>query len=103
MRQIHCKYCGKLFEKTHNRQIYCSEECFINARRERNSKCQAKRRLMAKNGDLVLPEQKKYGLGSYGTSHRHHPLEDPEREYESIQREMRWLKLKDKRKEHANL
>ena len=30
-----CKYCGKLFERTHASQKYCSSECATNANRER--------------------------------------------------------------------
>lgn len=29
-----CAYCGKLFEKKHNRQKYCTPECATNAHRE---------------------------------------------------------------------
>ena len=29
-----CAYCGREFEKHHNRQIYCSPECRNNAHRE---------------------------------------------------------------------
>ena len=30
-----CKYCGKTYEKHHNRQVYCSDECRTNARKEK--------------------------------------------------------------------
>ena len=32
--QAKCKYCGKTFTKTHNRQTYCSDKCRTEARRE---------------------------------------------------------------------
>ena len=31
-----CKWCGKTFTKTHNRQVYCSTECRKNAKREQD-------------------------------------------------------------------
>lgn len=31
-----CRYCGKEFEKTHNRQMYCSKECSTKAKREQD-------------------------------------------------------------------
>lgn len=31
-----CAYCGKEFEKHHNRQIYCSPECSKEANREKD-------------------------------------------------------------------
>lgn len=75
---------------------YCSDECRCNALREQKAKYQAKRRLLAKKGILVLPEYKKYGLGSYGTSSTSHRKSDFTKEYESIQKEFEHLKLKKK-------
>lgn len=92
-----CKWCRKPFKRTHNRMEYCSDECKLNALREQKAKYQAKRRLLAKKGVLVLPEYKKYGLGSYGTSSSHHMKSDFTKEYESIQKEMEHLKLKKKK------
>ena len=52
-----------------------------------------------KEGVLVLPEYKKYGLGSYGTSKSSHRKSDFTEENEAIQKEMEFLKLrKNKRK-----
>lgn len=31
-----CRYCGREFEKTHNRQMYCSKECSTKAKREQD-------------------------------------------------------------------
>lgn len=76
---------------------YCSDECRCNALREQKAKYQAKRRLLAKKGILVLPEYKKYGLGSYGTSSMSHRKSDFTKEYESIQKEFERLKLKKKK------
>jgi len=96
----YCKWCKTPFLRTHNRMKYCSDDCRDNALREQKAKYQAKRRLLAKKGVLVLPEYKKYGLGSYGTSSSPHMKSDFTKEYESIQREMEHLKLKKrKRKE----
>lgn len=94
----YCKWCRKPFKRTHNRMKYCSEECKTNALREQKAKYQAKRRLLAKKGVLVLPEYKKYGLGSYGTSASAHRKSDFTKEYESIQRDMENIGLKKKRR-----
>ena len=32
--EVRCAYCGKTFEKHHNRQKYCSTTCATNAHRE---------------------------------------------------------------------
>ena len=79
--QTKCKYCGKPFTKRHNRQIYCSESCRTNAKREQKARYQAKRR-------------KKYNLGSYGTSANGHRKETFSQEHIAIQNEMRRLGLK---------
>lgn len=69
----------------------------MHALREQKAKYQAKRRLLAKKGILVLPEYKKYGLGSYGTSSTSHRKSDFTKEYESIQKEFEHLRLKKKK------
>lgn len=74
-----------------------SGECRFNALREQKAKYQAKRRLLAKKGVLVLPEYKKYGLGSYGTSSMSHRKSDFTKEYESIQKELEHLRLKKRK------
>ena len=51
---------------------------------------------MIKKGILVLPENQKYGLGSYGTSHDKHRKESFNEEYDRIQKEFRRLKIKKK-------
>ena len=89
-----CKYCGKPFTKKHNREMYCSKECRLNALREQKARYQAKRRLRIKKGLLVLPEYKKYGLGSYGTSANGHRKSKFTQEYLAIQREMKRLGLR---------
>lgn len=33
--EVRCAYCGKPFKKHHNRQVYCSDECRTNARKEK--------------------------------------------------------------------
>ena len=94
-----CKWCGKIFNRKHNSERYCCDECRFNSLRQQKAKYQAKRRLLAKKGVLVLPEYKKYGLGSYGTSSMCHRKTDLTKEYESIQKEMELLKLKTRNKE----
>lgn len=95
-----CKYCGKPFKKSRKHKRYCSVECRMKSHREIKARYQAKRRLLAKKGVLVLPEYKKYGLGSYGTSATGHRKSDFTKEYEAIQREMELLQIrKDKKKD----
>ena len=89
-----CKYCGKPFTKTHNRQVYCSDSCRLNARREQKARYQAKRRLRIKQKILVVDEYKKYGLGSYGTSENGHRKNKFSQEYIAIQKEMKRIGLK---------
>jgi len=36
--QVKCAYCGKIFEKHHNRQKYCSTQCAENAHREQKNR-----------------------------------------------------------------
>lgn len=37
-----CKYCGNLFTKTHNRQVYCSDLCRKKALQDQKAKYQRK-------------------------------------------------------------
>ena len=100
--RAYCKWCRKPFTKTHHSMKYCSGKCKLNALREQKAKYQAKRRLLAKKGTLVLPEYRKYGLGSYGTSHTAHRKSDFTKEYERIQKEFEHLRLK-KRKQSGEI
>lgn len=90
----HCKYCGKPFTKTHNRQVYCSDKCRLNARREQKARYQAKRRKKIKQKLLIVDEYKKYNLGSYGTSANGHRKSKFSQEYIAIQKEMKRIGLK---------
>lgn len=89
-----CKYCGKPFNKKHNREVYCSKECRLYALREQKARYQAKRRLLIKRKVLILPEHKISGMGSYGTSATGHRRSNFEEEYRAIQKEMRRIGLK---------
>ncbi len=94
-----CQWCGKIFTKKHHSERYCCDECRFNSLRQQKAKYQAKRRLLVKRGVLVLPEHKKYGLGSYGTSSRSHRITDFSKEYESIQKEKEFLQLETRNRE----
>lgn len=91
---VKCKYCGKPFTKSHNRQMYCSDSCRRNALREQKARYQAKRRLKIKQKVLIVDEYKKYGLGSYGTSANGHRKNNFSHEYMAIQKEMKRIGLK---------
>lgn len=83
-----CKWCGKPFEKTHNRQEYCSDRCFRFARLEQKAVYQRKRRKMINDGELISNESKHLGTGFLGE----HCHDDPKKEYESIQKELKRIK-----------
>ena len=89
----HCKYCGKGFIKTHNHQLYCSEKCRKNSRKEQKAAYQRNRRKLVREGKLVVSDQEKYNkyASNLLSQHRH---KDFKREYRAIQREMKRLKLK---------
>ena len=53
-----CKWCGKPFTKQHNRQEYCSDECFQYARQEQKAIYQRKRRKLINNNELVSNESR---------------------------------------------
>lgn len=42
---IECNYCGRRFRRKYQSQKYCSLSCRRNAKREQNTKTQAKRRI----------------------------------------------------------
>lgn len=84
-----CKYCGKPFYKEHNKTCYCSDECRLNALREQKAEYQRKRRKLINKGVLVSNEKEYIGT-QFLSQHRQEDFED---EYESIQKEMKRLKL----------
>ena len=83
-----CKWCGKPFKKTHNRQEYCSEECFRYARLEQKAIYQRKRRKLINNGVLISNESQYIGTGFLSE----HCQDDFDKEYESIQKELKRIK-----------
>ncbi|MDO5820928.1 MAG: hypothetical protein Q4Q32_03820 [Methanobrevibacter sp.] len=83
-----CKWCGKPFTKQHNRQEYCSDECFNYARLEQKAIYQRKRRKLINNNELVSNESRHLGTG-YLSQHRH---EDFEKEHASIQKELKRIR-----------
>ena len=86
-----CKWCGCLFEKLHNKQQYCCDECRYQARLESKRRYINKR--MARD---KLYNTRRYNvtrLGSMGTNTRSHPIPDFERERESVRQELKMLGL----------
>lgn len=89
-----CKYCGKPFNKTHNRQMYCSPYCCKQAVREQKARYQRKRRKLVRDGVLIVTDREK-GCSTYNSNFlSEHPHADFKREYKAIEREMKRLKLK---------
>ena len=74
-----CKYCGKPYKKQHNRQVYCSQECRKNAKREQDR--QAWTRWFHKNKKKLYTTR--LGTRTIGPK----PNPDPEREAEIIRNE----------------
>ena len=85
-----CKFCGKLFIKKHNAQKYCCDKCSHEAELESKRKYINKR-----NRRKVFNTRIKNltTLGSLGTNSSSHMKNSFEEEYDSIQTEMRMLKL----------
>ena len=80
-----------LFEKLHNKQQYCCDECRYQARLESKRRYIHKR--MARD---KLYNTRRYNvtrLGSMGTNTRSHPIQDFERERESVRQELKMLGL----------
>lgn len=81
-----CAYCGKTFTKTHNRQIYCSEECRYHAHREKHNI--RNRRYYYKHKKRI--NQTKIGTRTIGPK----PNPDIKRETEIVQNEIERIGLK---------
>ncbi len=56
-----CKYCGKEFTKTHNREMYCCDKCRYFSRKEQRAAYQRKRRKLIREGILISKETVKIG------------------------------------------
>lgn len=86
----HCKYCGQLFIKTHNRIMYCSNECRCYALKEQKAIYQQKRRLLIKNGELISNENRELGTTFLSV----HPKSDFILEEKAIKRELKRIGVK---------
>jgi predicted nucleic acid-binding Zn ribbon protein len=76
-----CAYCGKEYTKTHNRQMYCSDECRKNSRKE-------KRRIYDSRYYYKNRYKRNYTLiGTRCIGPHKHP--DDDREAEIVQNEIR--------------
>ena len=80
-----CAYCGKEFEKHHNRQVYCSDECRSNARKDKKRQY---------NSTYYYKNRKRLHQTLIGTrciGPKPHP--DTEREPEIVQNEVERIGL----------
>lgn len=84
--EVECEWCGELFTKTHNRQIYCCEECATNAKREQDRHHWL--RWFYRNRERLYLTQ--LGTRTLGP----HPNPDEEKEKEIIEKELQRLGLK---------
>ena len=80
-----CAQCGKEFERKHNRQIYCSDECRTEAKKLQDRKARLK--WVNKNKKHLYQTQ----LGTRTISQHRNP--NPDREHEIIQNEKQRLGL----------
>lgn len=84
-----CNWCGKEFNKNHNRQMYCSDNCRKYARQEKNRGYF--RKYYHKYKD-IMTEEKRCGLGSGLLGPHMHKKESDERK--AIKTEMERFKIK---------
>jgi predicted nucleic acid-binding Zn ribbon protein len=75
-----CAYCGKEYTKTHNRQMYCSDECRTEGNREKTRNRVMKHYYRHKK----RINQTRIGTRTIGP-HKH---ENPTREQEIVQNEI---------------
>ena len=91
MRLYKCRWCGKLFFKEHNKEMYCSPHC------KRESQLQSKRKYQneynRRNKTYNTRNYNLTRLGSKGTSSRTHPKDDFNEELRSVRMEKRMLGL----------
>lgn len=85
-----CKWCGKPFLKNYRTEKYCSDKCRTLALQDQKAEYQRKRRKQIKEGVLISNENKHIGT-NFLSEHCH---EDSDKEYASIQKELKRLKLK---------
>ena len=83
-----CKWCGKPFEKKHNRQEYCSDECARYALLEQKARYNVRYRLKYKS----RKSDSYWGMGSGSLGS--HKKDDFDEELESIRKELRRFKLR---------
>lgn len=76
-----CAYCGKEYIKTHNRQMYCSDECRKNSRQEKRRIYDSKYYYKNKN------RRNQTLIGTRTIGPHKHP--DNNREAEIVQNEIR--------------
>lgn len=84
-----CKYCGKTFQKHHNRQVYCCDSCRENGYKERKVKYSRKRRKLIREGEIVCNAPKDLGESNL----REHRKPNFDEEFKVIKRELRRLRL----------
>lgn len=86
-----CKWCGKTFTKTSNRQVCCSQECQKERQKELSRNRQQRYYYRHKVGNIN--SKNITSLGSKGTSQTAHPKENFPDEYLSIQSEKKRIGL----------
>lgn len=85
-----CAWCGKGFNKKHNRQVYCSPQCRHYARLEQKACYQRKRRKSMRIGELISNENNFVGT-NFLSKHRR---TDFMKEHSQILKEMKRLGLR---------
>ena len=85
--KIKCAYCGQTFERKHNRQKYCSEECAYQAHLEKHRI--RNMRYYYRHKDRI----NKTKIGTRTIGPKPHP--DPSREAEIVNNEIERIGLKN--------
>lgn len=92
--EIECKWCGTLFKKHHNRQVYCSKTCADQAKALQDT--HHKLRWWYKNKDRIY--QTRIGTNTISG----HRQKDPLKEQQVIENELIRLGLRKKRRKPLN-
>ena len=86
--QAKCKWCGKPYTKTHNRQTYCSDKCRKEAKKEQNRNNFHKWYHKNKNRPQIKQRNQ---LGTRPLGQHRHP--NTQKEQETIQKEIQRIGL----------
>ena len=82
-----CKYCGKPYFRTHNRNTLCSYKCKVKSKQDSDAKYSRERRRKIQNGSLIVRDKEQLGTSTVLLSKNIKPTF--EEEYSVILKEKR--------------